>query len=205
VWGAGLLLVAVLAACSGDVGTAPPPDFLELREREPKSETYNVRYRYSIQGRRKAVVTARHLAELLKPYERREVEVNTDDPGANNLQELAREQLSNTYQLADSGVLIEFYAPDGSLESRLSAHRAELYNDEGRATALGNVIVQNAKGDKLETERLNWLRDRDSLYTPSAVTITTGEEIIFGDSMVANTSFTWYRIYHIRGVMKLRE
>jgi LPS export ABC transporter protein LptC len=85
------------------------------------------------------------------------------------------------------------------------ADYGKLYERRTRALAKGNVIVTSEDGKRLETETLYWDREKDLLYTHDFVKITTPKEIIEGYGMEANTSFSWYKIYRLRGVFEIEN
>lgn len=169
-----------LVACSEP--PTKPPDYEKFRRMEPLNESYGVTYLYSENALLKAEIQAPYLREEFIPDRGKE-----------------------TYLVADSGIFVQFFDPTGALQSTLRANYAELYNATGVAIAKGNVVVENIKQEKLETERLFYNRDANSLYTDAFVKISTPEEIIMGDSMRADAGFTTYTVYKIRGIINVKE
>lgn len=206
----------LLAACEEEQQQLPK-DFMSLREEEPVSESFQMRYKYTINGKLKADVFAPHVID--QPQPREKAENPPENPaaadeaqvkggtGATEPNQNREEEVRplDTYTICDSGVKITFFDEFGKVESKLRANYAELYEDQGYAEATGDVVVENNEGDRLNTEKLYWDQERDELWTDRFVRITTPEEIIMGDSMVSNTSFTNYRIYKIRGTITLEE
>lgn len=198
-----LPLLALFACQEAEQRRISTAEFLAAREALPVSESFDIQYRYSVEGQLKAVLNAPHLVERLKPLEAAERENIVED--IENPMGQDRRINYQTYSLADSGIDVQFYTPQGTPDSRLTANWAKLYEGGNFAEAQGNVRVRNVQNHLLETEQLFWDQRRDQIFTPRFVKITTPEEIIMGDSMVANTSFTHYRIYRIRGTIRLRE
>jgi len=201
-WLMGLVLLAGCAAEEKQV----PPDIWQKRAQMPVSESFDMTYYYTLDGQLKSLITAPHVYAM--PQEEQALpgmdsasSAESDDPQPRNNEPVELK----TFTIADSGVNMTFYNDVGRVESELTANRAELYEDQGFAEATGKVVVINEEGDKLETEKLYWYRDRDQIASDRFVKITTEEEIIYGDSMVANTSFTNYRIFRIRGIIKLND
>jgi len=176
------LVLMGLVACGPQQEVNPAVNFMELRKQEPLSESYNLNYQYTDSG----YVRMRLLAGRAREY-------------------LDSEGQRTEYIQADSSVRIEFYEADGTLRSKLTSQTARLYEGKGLADARGNVVVVNREGDRLETEQLFWFRQRKQLATGGFVKITTATEIIFGDSLVARDDFATYKIYKLRGTIRLKE
>ena len=174
----GLLLLLGVSACSSP--PAPPPNLEELRKDVPLSETFDVTYEYTDSARLKARMRAPHLFERAEGKNKR-------------------------VSIADQGIKIAFFNEQGQPKSHLRANRAEIHDAQGIARATGNVVVLNEDGDRMETELLIWYREEDQIRTPAFVKITTDEEIIYGDSLVSDTEFSSYTIYHIKGTVALKE
>ena len=69
---------------------------------------------------------------------------------------------------------------------------------------IGNVKVTNIKDEKLTTDQLFWDGKIDSIYTYKPVLIETPTETIRGNNgMRANTSFTSYFIFKVKGEMEV--
>ena len=71
--------------------------------------------------------------------------------------------------------------------------------------AKNNVVVVNEKGEQLNTEHLTWDKKQSLIYTKEFVKITTAEEIIYGNGLESNQSFTKYKIKDIKGTINLKE
>jgi len=177
--GAVVLALGLLTACYEP--KEAPPNLAARREGIPLYESYNVTYRY-LNGEQLE-------ATLRAPY----------------LREMPQKKRTEPITYADSGVVITFFDERERQKSRLRADWAVMHEHQGKAEARGNVVFIKAEGDTLETEKLRWLRRKERIETDAFVTITTPEEIIMGDSLVANTDFTEYTIYKIRGSINLTD
>jgi len=105
----------------------------------------------------------------------------------------------------EEGVHVEFYNGDGAVESTITSDWAINYEDKKLMEARIDVVVTNIKGEKLNTEHLVWDRDEKSIYSDDFVKITTEDEIIYGDGLLANEDFTEYSIQHIKGIIAVEE
>lgn len=152
-----------------------------LRKNENVSESHNINFSYSEKGLPKTIIAAPHVIE--------------------------KKDSSQTESILyfNSGILVTFFSITGEKESTLTAKRAEIHRNNGYAVAEGSVVVKNMKGEQLETEKLIWKRNNQKISTGSGVRVTTKEDVIIGDSLEANTSFTKYKIFKIRGTFKLKQ
>jgi len=104
------------------------------------------------------------------------------------------------------GIYLEFYEPDGSLSSNLSANYCYYYAGEDKWRALGNVVVKNiANKEQLDTEELFWVPDDEIVYTNKFVRIETEGEIIMGEGLEAKQDFSWWTLEEMRGTIYLDE
>lgn len=171
-----ILTVSFLASCEPDNKQQVLQD---LQHKDFLQESFNVVYYYSDSAIMKAKITTPHLVEKKVGHD-----IETE---------------------ANRGIRIEFYTPAGSIESYLTANKARLYNSKSIGEATGNVIVFNDKQEKLETEKLIWEQHKNILHTNSSVKITTPKEVIFGEGLESNTSFTKYKIFKIKGTITVQE
>lgn len=108
------------------------------------------------------------------------------------------------YTLFPEGIHVEFFGPNMIIDSEVHANWAIQYDNDEMMEARDSVVVINTKGEKLNTQHLIWNAADKSFYTDSFVSITTPDEVIFGDGLEANEDFTWYKIRNIKGTF-LRE
>lgn len=102
--------------------------------------------------------------------------------------------------LLDS-VHVDFYDDTLKIINILDANNARFYPQANDIIAYGNVVVQNASGEKMYTEELIWNDKAERIYTEKPVKIDNKGNITTGVGMEANQSFTWIRIYKQRGTM----
>lgn len=151
----------------------------DIKDKDFLQESFKVTYYYSDSAIMKAKITTPHLVEKKVGQD-----IQTE---------------------ANRGIKIEFYTPSGAIESYLVADKARLYNEKSIGEASGNVIVYNDKQEKLETEKLIWEQHKNILHTNSFVKITTPKEVIFGEGLESNTTFTKYKIFKIKGTLTIQE
>ncbi len=104
------------------------------------------------------------------------------------------------------GFHIKFYDRTGKLISTLSANYGIRWEKKRLLLARNHVVVKNIKTDEqLDTENLSWNEKKEKIYSHSFVKISSPDRTIFGDSLVANQTFSQRTIYGIRGVMDIKE
>ena len=111
----------------------------------------------------------------------------------------------NPYMEMPQGVKVLFYDDSMNVNSHLSANYAISREKEEIMEAKNNVVVVNEKGEKLNTEHLIWDKKQSLIHTKEFVKITTAEEIIYGNGLESNQSFTKYKIKDIKGTINLKE
>ncbi|MCB0480962.1 MAG: LPS export ABC transporter periplasmic protein LptC [Flavobacteriales bacterium] len=103
------------------------------------------------------------------------------------------------------GLMLTMFDSAGQVETTLKANYGVNYPNERKIEVKKDVEVVNNTGEILNTEHLIWLRDESKIYTEEFVKITTPDEIIYGDGLEANETFTKYRIKNIKGTIAVKE
>lgn len=148
-------------------------------EKEARTEkAQNVEIKYNEEGQLKVKVLAPTLLRYV-----------TEDP----------------YLEMPDGVRVLFYDAQMNVKSRLKADYGINHQDEGKMLVRDNVRVINRKGEKLNAEELIWNEKKEKITSDKFVKITTEDEIIYGDGLVANQDFTNYKIKNIKGTIKMGE
>ncbi len=109
------------------------------------------------------------------------------------------------YTEMPEGVHILFFDVNGEIRSELTANYAIHQKNQKLMYAKHNVVVFNAKGERLNTELLTWDSRLQKLYTNEFVTITTEKEVIFGEGLEANQDFSVYKILQPQGSFNIDE
>ena len=115
------------------------------------------------------------------------------------------EKKDTSYVIFPQGVDVVFFDKYGSLSSSIKAEYAINYQTEERLFLKKNVEIVNENGEQLNTEELWWEKARDSIYTNKFVTITTKDEILYGDTLISNGNFTKYRIKKVKGTFNVKN
>ena len=77
--------------------------------------------------------------------------------------------------------------------------------DDKTIEAKGGVLLENLKGEKLETEFLVWDEKRGQIFTEELVKITKQGQLIIGEGFESNTSFSKYTLKNSRGIINLDQ
>ena len=140
------------------------------------------------------------------------VEVLVSNDGITRMKITATETIHHTqgktYTEFPKGIKAYSYNPAGGIESSLTAKYAVLDEVSGQIqgmTAKNDVVVVNAKGEKLNTEELQWDQQQKMIHTIGFVKITTPEQIIYGKGLDAKEDFSEYTILEVTGKVKVNS
>jgi LPS export ABC transporter protein LptC len=103
------------------------------------------------------------------------------------------------------GLSLLVYNKAGELESELTADNGKMNDESDDLSVKGNVIINNVKGEKLNTEELTWNKVDKKIRSEGFVKIFTDDEVIYGTGFEADENFTNYIIYNISGVVKVKD
>ena len=92
-----------------------------------------------------------------------------------------------------------------NVTSSISANWAISHEKEKIVEAKSNVIVINAKGEKLNTEHLIWDEKKETISSDVFVKITTKTEVLMGEGLEADQTFTKYIIKKPKGAFSLKK
>lgn len=113
---------------------------------------------------------------------------------------------SYPYTEFPKGFTVNFYDTTGSIVSVLSADYGVRRQDKGLLQARNNVIVKNLQNHQtLYTDNLIWNEDTRKIRAPGFVKIIGPDRTIFGDSLIANESFSNRTVYGIRGTLDVKD
>ena len=91
----------------------------------------------------------------------------------------------------------------GKQEAFMKSDYAIQHMDDKTIEAKGRVFLENSKGEKLETESLVWDEKREQIFTDAPVKITKQGQLIIGEGLESNASFSKYTIKNSRGIINL--
>jgi Protein of unknown function (DUF1239). len=102
------------------------------------------------------------------------------------------------------GFVANMYKNGKILSSRIMANYGKSASSGTVVEALGDVEVENFETqEKMNSEKLFWFQETRMIYTRSAVTITTPDKIIKGDSLTAKEDFSEYTIHNVNATIEV--
>lgn len=117
----------------------------------------------------------------------------------------ARKYYGRGETLLDSGVFVEFYAIDGSLNATLVADSATVDDRSMNMTAFGNVHVESDGGQRIiDTDRMTYDHAGQRVHSDARVSIVDNVkgQTLRGTGFTSNLSLTKYTVYRISGTLK---
>ena len=103
------------------------------------------------------------------------------------------------------GLEIFSFNTQGEQEVFMKSDYAIQYLDDKIIEAKGTVLLENLKGEKLETEFLVWDEKQNQIFTEALVKITKQGQSIIGEGFESNTSFSKYTLKNSRGIINLDQ
>jgi len=105
------------------------------------------------------------------------------------------------YMLLPKGLKVDFIDKRGRIESYMTAEWGVMHQKKKRVVVRRNVEILNIKGETLNTEELIWNQETGKIRTDKFVTITTPDQIITGDGLISDQSFSDWEILNVRGTL----
>ena len=102
------------------------------------------------------------------------------------------------------GLLVKFYE-QLEMVSILKADHAENNEGEQMIKISGNVYMENAKYERLETPSLTWNVRAKKIYTDKAIKIKTVDNTIYGIGFDSDENFSNYTIRKVTGIVSVDD
>jgi LPS export ABC transporter protein LptC len=99
----------------------------------------------------------------------------------------------------DQGVRVRFFNPQGIQTSVLTSDEGSVDEMTNNLEARKNVVVVSSDSSRMTTEQLFWDNQRQLIYTPAYVQITTEKDKLQGHGFESNQSLKNYRIFRVTG------
>jgi LPS export ABC transporter protein LptC len=117
----------------------------------------------------------------------------------------ARKYYARGQTLLDSGLYVEFYARDGSLNATLVADSARIDDRTSDMIAYGDVHIESDGGARIvDTDRLHYDHKDERVHSDAPVAIVDNikGQKLRGIGFTSNTSLTTYTIFRVTGTVK---
>ena len=167
-----LLLWTVLFMCSGCEEKIQPSATSVVDSRGlPQQESWNSTITVSDSGRITAIIEAGYIRVF---------------------------ESSQQTQMS-KGVIVHFFNPQGKQTSVLTSEEGSVDETTNNLEARKNVVVISSDSSQMTSEQLFWDNQRQLIYTPAFVEITTPKEKIQGHGFESDQSLKHYRIFRVTG------
>ena len=110
-----------------------------------------------------------------------------------------------SYWAFEKGVYLEQFDSIFHIEASIKADTAYYYDKERLWKLIGNVDIQNRKGECFNTELLYWNEAPQKVYSDKFIRIQQPDRIITGHGFDSNQQMTIYTIRNIEGIFYVDE
>jgi LPS export ABC transporter protein LptC len=97
------------------------------------------------------------------------------------------------------GVKVRFFNRDGKQTSVLTSDEGSVDEVNNNLEARKNVVVVSSDASQMITEQLFWDNQRQLIYTPEYVQISTVKEKMQGHGFESDQSLKHYRVFRVTG------
>lgn len=91
------------------------------------------------------------------------------------------------------------------VEASIKSDTAYFYDKQKLWKLIGNVHIQNLKGEKFDTELLYWDQTKKKVYSDKRVRIEQPDQIIYAWGFESNEQMTKYRFFKTDGIFYIDE
>lgn len=109
------------------------------------------------------------------------------------------------YDEMPEGVHVKIFDSAMHVTTELTSNYAIRKTYLGQMEAMNDVVVVNEKGEMLNTEQLLWDEKSGQITSDVFVKITTDNQVIMGEGLIANESFSSYRILKPTGIINIEN
>lgn len=110
-----------------------------------------------------------------------------------------------SYWAFEKGVYVEQFDSIFNVEASIKADTAYYYDKERLWKLIGNVDIQNRKGERFNTELLYWNEATQKVYSDKFIRIEQPDRIITGHGFDSNQQMTVYVIRNIEGIFYVED
>lgn len=112
---------------------------------------------------------------------------------------------SPSYWSFEKGVYLEKFDTLFQVEASIKSDTAYFYDKQKLWKLIGNVHIQNLKGEKFDTELLYWDQTKKKVYSDKRVRIEQPDQIIYAWGFESNEQMTKYRFFKTDGIFYIDE
>ena len=164
----------------------------------------------SCSGRKKEMGEAISERDSLPVMDTKGVTTLISDSGVTRYRVVAEEWLvfdrkQPPYWAFEKGIYLENFDSLFQVEASIKSDTAYFYNKEELWKLMGNVHIQNLKGEKFDTELLYWDQRKQKVYSDRFIRIEQPDRIITGRGFDSNQQMTVYTIHKPEGIFYVDE
>lgn len=108
---------------------------------------------------------------------------------------------SPSYWAFEKGVYVEKFDSLFRVEASIAADTAYYYDKQKLWKLMGNVHIQNQKGEKFDTELLYWDQNKQKVYSDKAVRVEQPDKIIYAEGFESNEQMTKYTFFKMNNTV----
>lgn len=116
---------------------------------------------------------------------------------------LVYDQSEEPYWLFPKGLHFDTFDEQFNVDAQIDCRHAIYYDKKQLWVLTDSVRAMNLKGEKFETELLNWDQQGERIYSDSMITIYKKDLKIIGLGFESNQTMSKYRILRPRGIIPL--
>ncbi len=105
----------------------------------------------------------------------------------------------------EKGVYLEQFDSIHQVEASIKADTAYFFDRQKLWKLIGNVDIQNRKGERFNTELLYWNQATEKVYSDKYIRIEQPDRVITGYGFDSNQQMTIYQIHNMEGVFYVDE
>lgn len=110
-----------------------------------------------------------------------------------------------SYWAFEKGVYLEKFDSLFQVEASIKSDTAYYYDKQKLWKLMGNVHIQNLKGEKFDTDLLYWDQNKQKVYSDRFIRIEQPDRIITGRGFESNQQMTVYTINQPEGIFYVDE
>lgn len=161
-------------------------------------------------GRKKELGDAIHERDSLPMMDTRGVTTLISDSGViryriNTEEWKVFDRKQPSYWAFEKKIYLEKFDTLFQVEASIEADTAYFFDKKKLWKLIGNVHVQNLKGEKFDTELLYWDQNQRKVYSDKRVRIEQPDQIIYARGFESNEQMSKYRFFQTDGIFYVDE
>ena len=113
---------------------------------------------------------------------------------------LVYDRKNPSYWAFEKGAYLERYDSAHKVEASIKADTAYFYDKQKLWKLMGNVHIENTKGERFDTELLYWDQNRQKVYSDQFIRIEQPDRTITGRGFESKQEMTVYTIHKPEGI-----